>query len=119
MPETCSAAVLVEYERPLEIRSYPVPGDLGPDELLVRVEMAGICGTDVHLWLGQLPIPLPVILGHETAGRLEKLGSSLQKDWRGNTLREAGESISGSAVTWWGGDYSRVEPPCPRCEGRR
>ena len=37
--------------------------------------MAGICGTDVHLWLGQLPIPKPVILGHETVGVIEQLGA--------------------------------------------
>jgi D-arabinose 1-dehydrogenase-like Zn-dependent alcohol dehydrogenase len=42
----------------------------------VQVEMAGICGTDVHLWQGQLPIPVPVILGHETVGRIAALGSS-------------------------------------------
>src|SRR5258708_37291987 len=94
MPETCSAAVLVEYERPLEIRSYPVPGDLGPDEALVSVEMAGICGTDVHLWLGQLPIPIPVIMGHETVGRIERMGEGLVKDWRGNALKP------GDRVTW-------------------
>ena len=64
------AAVLAEYEKPLELREYPEPGPPGPGEALVRVEMAGICGTDVHLWLGQLPIPIPVILGHETVGWL-------------------------------------------------
>jgi Zn-dependent alcohol dehydrogenase len=68
------AAVLTAYEKPLEIREYPDIEEPGPGEALVRVEAAGICGTDVHLWLGELPIPLPVILGHESAGRIEKLG---------------------------------------------
>src|SRR5258708_25297941 len=119
MPETCSAAVLVEYERPLEIRSYPVPGDLGPDELLVRVEMAGICGTDVHLWLGQLPIPLPVILGHETAGRLEKLGSRLQKDWRGNSLYEGDRVTWASSITCGECYYCRMKRQPTRCVARK
>ena len=80
------AAVLAAYQKPLEIRNYPDIGEIGPGEALVRVEIAGICGTDVHLWLGQLAIPLPVILGHETAGRLERLGVGLEKDWRGQPL---------------------------------
>jgi hypothetical protein len=75
--QTSAAAVLTEYKQPLELRRYPVPQKIGPKEALVRVEMAGICGTDVHLWLGELPIPLPVILGHETVGRIDHLGSEL------------------------------------------
>ncbi len=55
--EACRAAVLTAYQEPLEIREYPLPEELGPGECLVRIEIAGICGTDVHLWLGQLPIP--------------------------------------------------------------
>ena len=49
--------------------------------------MAGICGTDVHLWKGELPITLPVILEHETAGRIEALGDGVEQDWTGQPLR--------------------------------
>ena len=80
------AAVLREFEQPLEIRTYPEP-HVGPGETVVRVQMAGICGTDVHLWLGQLAIPKPVILGHETVGVIEQHGPGLEKDWRGEALR--------------------------------
>ena len=51
------AAVLTAFQKPLELREYPSPPDPQPGEAIVRVEMAGICGTDVHLWLGQLSIP--------------------------------------------------------------
>src|SRR5205809_716293 len=80
------AAVLREFEQPLEVREYPDP-QVGPGEAIVRVTMAGICGTDVHLWLGQLPIPKPVILGHETVGVIEQMGAGLTKDWRGDSLK--------------------------------
>src|SRR5258708_5255002 len=119
MPETCSAAVLVEYERPLEIRSYPVPGDLGPGEALVRVEMAGICGTDVHLWLGQLPIPLPIIMGHETVGRIEAMGSGLQKDWRGNPLQAGDRVCWASSIACGECFYCRVKNQPTRCLTRK
>ena len=94
LAQASRAAVLTAYKEPLQVREYPVPAELSPGECLVRVEMAGICGTDVHLWLGQLPIPLPVILGHETVGRIEQLGAGPNKDWRGMPL-----SI-GDRVTW-------------------
>src|SRR5947209_3890103 len=94
LAQASRAAVLTAYKEPLQVREYPVPAELSPEECLVRVEMAGICGTDVHLWLGQLPIPLPVILGHETVGRIEWLGAGLNQDWRGTPL-----SI-GDRITW-------------------
>jgi len=83
------------------------------------VEMAGICGTDVHLWLGQLPIPLPVILGHETAGRLEKLGSSSQKDWRGNALHEGDRVTWASSITCGECYYCRMKRQPTRCVARK
>jgi threonine dehydrogenase-like Zn-dependent dehydrogenase len=92
--QACSAAVLVEFGKPLEIRHYPLPDELAAGEILVQVEMAGICGTDVHLWQGQLPIPLPVILGHESAGSVISMGSAEMADW-------AGEPVSvGDRITW-------------------
>ncbi len=57
----------------LEIREYPIP-DIPADGGLVKVEMAGVCGTDVKYLHGKLRLPLPVILGHEILGRVEKLG---------------------------------------------
>jgi len=56
--------------------------------------MAGVCGTDVHLWKGQLPIPLPVILGHEATGVIKNLGEGLSRDWAGQPLKP------GQRVTW-------------------
>jgi threonine dehydrogenase-like Zn-dependent dehydrogenase len=89
-----TAAVLTRFEAPLEIQQFPDPPAPGPGEAIVEVDLAGICGTDVHLWLGQLPITLPVILGHETAGRLIALGDGLKADWTGQPL------LNGDRITW-------------------
>ena len=43
----------------------PVPG---PDDLLVRVEACGICGSDRHMFRGEYPTALPVTQGHEFCG---------------------------------------------------
>lgn len=113
------AAVLAKYQQPLELREYPAVDNLAPGEALVRVEMAGICGTDVHLWLGQLPIPLPVILGHETAGRIETLGPGLDKDWRGNPLQVGDRVTWASSITCGECFYCRLKRQPTRCLSRK
>ncbi len=62
----------------MELCEVPVPA-CGPSDVLVRVQAAGVCGTDLHIWewdawaSGRLKPP--VIIGHEFAGRIERLGS--------------------------------------------
>jgi threonine dehydrogenase-like Zn-dependent dehydrogenase len=101
--KTANAAVMSDFHRPFEIRSYPLPRDIEPGAALVKVEMAGVCGTDVHLWRGQLPIPRPIIMGHETVGRSVAFGEDLTKDWNGAAL------AVGDRVTWSAGRA------CGRC----
>jgi threonine dehydrogenase-like Zn-dependent dehydrogenase len=117
--ESCAAAVLVEYEKPLETRRYPIPEGLAPGEVLVRVEMAGICGTDVHLWLGQLAIPLPVILGHETVGRVEQIGAGLATDWRGCPVSVGDRITWASSIVCGECYYCRVKRQPTRCLFRK
>jgi len=87
IPKESKAAVLEEYNQPLKIRRFPVP-EVEPGGMLVRIEIAGICGTDVHQWRGNLGFKptLPVIPGHETVGRIVKLGASGMKDCAGGEL---------------------------------
>ena len=87
IPKKSKAAILVEYGKPLEFRDYPIP-EVEPGGILVKVEMAGICGTDIHQWKGRLlrKAPLPNIPGHETIGRVVKLGEGRTHDVSGETL---------------------------------
>jgi threonine dehydrogenase-like Zn-dependent dehydrogenase len=113
------AAVLAKYQQPLEIRTYPAPAEPGPGEAVVRVQMAGICGTDVHLWLGQLPIPIPVILGHETVGHIESLGPGLEIDWRGRPLAPGDRITWASSIVCGECFYCRVKRQPTRCLARK
>ena len=95
IPKTCKAALLEEYGKPLQIREVAIP-EVEPMGILVKVEMAGICGTDVHSQRGDLTIktPLPNIPGHETLGRVVKLGV-------GRTIDVAGEPLAvGDRIMW-------------------
>jgi len=68
--EKARAAVLKEFGRPLEIEEFPLPAPK-EGELLVRMLAAGVCGSDVHMWLGEdRRIPRPIILGHEGVGEV-------------------------------------------------
>jgi len=110
IPRTCKAAVLEEYDKPLQIREVPIP-DVEPRGILVKVEMAGICGTDIHQSHGTLTIkpPLPNIQGHETIGRIVKLGE-------GRTIDVAGERLNvGDRIMWAHADCGE----CYWCEVAR
>ena len=95
-------AVLSAFNEPLVVDEAPVP-DPGPGAMIARVAYGGVCGTDVHLHHGQLPIPTPLILGHEGVGRVGKLGEGVTVDFTGAPLRE------GDAIAW----MSNI--PCGRC----
>src|SRR5205823_4567061 len=113
------AAVLEEFNSPLALRKFPLPAAQEPGAALVRTEMAGICGTDVHLWKGQLPITLPIILGHETVGRIVELGEGLGRDWSGQPLK-VGDRITWNSATSCGQCYYCAEKRQPtRCPHRR
>lgn len=70
------AAVLRELNRPLEIEEVQVSKP-GPREVLVRTLAAGVCHSDLHFMDGSYPYPLPTILGHESAGIVEQVGSDV------------------------------------------
>jgi L-iditol 2-dehydrogenase len=81
---------VVAHGQEFDIREYPVP-DPAPGTLLLRQEMAGICGTDLHIW--QNGIKGEMHLGHENVGIIEALGAGVTKDYLGNSLREGDRVI--------------------------
>ncbi len=70
------AAVLREINKPLEIENIE-HGKPGPREVLVRTAAAGVCHSDLHFQNGSYPYPLPAVLGHESAGVVEAVGSDV------------------------------------------
>lgn len=64
----------------LEIREYPLP-EVGPEDILVKIRRANICGSDLHMWRGHGPRLTPGIarvLGHEMMGEVYRLGAQVQ-----------------------------------------
>jgi aryl-alcohol dehydrogenase len=72
------AAVAWEAGAKLSIEEFDLD-DPRDDEILVRVEAVGVCHTDENARLGRLPVQYPIILGHEGAGTVERVGREVTK----------------------------------------
>lgn len=69
------AAVVTAFDGPIAVQDRPVPVP-GPGQVLVGVEVCGLCHTDIHAARGDWPVTptLPFVPGHEGIGRIEKVG---------------------------------------------
>ncbi len=81
MPGTMMAVRKPEAAKGLVVEDIPIP-EVGPEDVLVQVEAAGICGTDLHIWnwdrWSSRRIKPPLTLGHEFAGTVVELGSRVK-----------------------------------------
>ncbi len=76
MPQTINAAVFRAQNAPMEIETITLD-DPAPGEILVKVVGSGLCHSDLHIIDGSLPIPPPMVLGHEAAGVVEAVGEGV------------------------------------------
>lgn len=93
------AMVLEKVGRPLILKDVPCP-DPNPFEVLIKIKACGVCRTDLHIVDGELPHPkLPLILGHQVVGIVDKLGENASKYKIGDRV----------GIPWLGGT-------CQACE---
>jgi propanol-preferring alcohol dehydrogenase len=73
------AMVLEKIKSPLVLKEIPTPSPK-EHEILIKVKVCGVCRTDLHIVEGELPTPkLPLILGHQVVGIIEKIGTKVSK----------------------------------------
>ena len=92
IPKMSNAAMLTALEH-YDIKQFPIP-ELGDDDILVKVEGCGVCGTDAHEFKRDPFGLIPVVLGHEGTGEIVKMGKNVKKDSAGKPL-----SIGDKVVT--------------------
>ncbi len=73
-------AVVQTGPKQLEMRELPIP-ELDDDSALLRVEACGICGSDAEQYDGILPVPYPLIPGHEPLGVIAAIGDAAARRW--------------------------------------
>lgn len=87
-----NAAVWSGPEAGFTVEPQPLP-QLLAGEVLVRVELATICGSDLHTISGDRPTPLPTVLGHEAVGVVQAVGGSA-------ATADGQQVVPGQRVTW-------------------
>ncbi len=84
VPKTGRVAMLTKLEH-FDVNEYPIP-ELADDDILVKVEGCGVCGTDAHEYKRDPFGLIPVALGHEGTGEIVAMGKNVKKDSAGKPL---------------------------------
>lgn len=107
------AAVLRKFGAPLALEeialSPPMRG-----EVRVRMVAAGLCHSDLHVIEGNLPYPLPIVLGHEAAGIVEEIGEGVTTVQPGDHVVVCITFNCGHCSTCHGGNPHRCRTPLAR-----
>ncbi len=111
------AAVLRETRKPLVIEDLRISKP-GPHEVLIRTAAAGVCHSDLHFADGLYPYPLPAVLGHESAGVVEAVGSEVRTVKKGDHVITCLSAFCGHCEHCLTGHLSRcVSPEVSREQG--
>lgn len=110
------ALVKTRPESGLELLDVPVP-DIGPMDVLIRISRTAICGTDLHIWnwdsWAGKTIPIPMTVGHEYCGYVEKTGSGVTDLVPGDYVSGEGHLVCGRCRNCLAGRRHL----CPNTEG--
>jgi len=104
------AAVLREVGKPLQIEEVKI-NKPGPHEVLIRTAAAGVCHSDLHFIEGSYPHPLPAVLGHESAGVVEAVGSEVRTVKAGDHVITCLSAFCGHCEYCLGGRMSLCVSP--------
>lgn len=79
------AAVITEFKAPIEVKQVPIP-EITHSQVLVKMLYTGMCGTDHHVWKGELGNDLPRIPGHEGVGEVVEVGADVEHVKKGDIV---------------------------------
>src|ERR1700704_6180475 len=96
--KTMKALVKADSKPGLWLQEVPVP-QIGINDVLIRVDRTGICGTDLHIYKwdawAQRTIPVPMVVGHEFVGEILKVGSNVNDFKPGDIVSGEGHVVCG------------------------
>src|SRR5881409_662474 len=95
---TMKALVKTEAKPGLCLQEQPVPR-IGINDVLIRVDKTGICGTDLHIYKwdewARKTIPVPMVVGHEFVGEVVETGSNVADFHPGDVVSAEGHVVCG------------------------
>jgi len=98
-------AVMVEPGK-IQFNNLPEP-TCGPDEIMLRIQRIGVCGSDIHVWHGKHPFtPYPVVQGHEFSAIVETVGENVTKTKIGMKATARPQLVCGSCKPCKRGQYN-------------
>ncbi|MDA0780576.1 MAG: alcohol dehydrogenase catalytic domain-containing protein [Bacteroidetes bacterium] len=87
-----------------------VPGALASNEILLKIQRIGVCGSDIHVFHGEHPAtPYPVVQGHEYSGIVEAVGSEVTKVTPGMKATARPQLVCGSCGPCVRGQYNACQ----------
>src|ERR1043166_1568804 len=96
--KTMKALVKKSASPGLWLEDVPVP-EIGINDVLIRIDRTGICGTDLHLFRwdawAQKTIPVPMVVGHEFVGVVERVGENVKDFHPGDLVSGEGHVVCG------------------------
>jgi 2-desacetyl-2-hydroxyethyl bacteriochlorophyllide A dehydrogenase len=101
----------VTFQAPGEVRleEKPEPEIDAPDDALVRVEASGICGSDLHIFHGRVPVERGFTIGHEFVGTVLEAGSEVERVAVGERVLGCFHTACSTCRACLRGDYHRCE----------
>jgi 2-desacetyl-2-hydroxyethyl bacteriochlorophyllide A dehydrogenase len=101
----------VTFQAPGEVRvdEKPAPEVRVADEAVVRVEASGICGSDLHIYHGRVPVEPGFTIGHEFVGTVLAAGSDVERVAVGDRVLGCFHTACATCSTCLRGDYHRCE----------
>ena len=94
-------AVMLKPKHQLALADVPKPALDGPGQMLVKVTTTAICGSDIHIKEGDIPLPPETVIGHEFVGVVEEVAPDVKRF-------KSGDRVNVAAAVWCG--------CCPACK---
>jgi 2-desacetyl-2-hydroxyethyl bacteriochlorophyllide A dehydrogenase len=99
---------VLETPGKIQFRDIPMPGDLKSDEILLKIQKIGVCGSDIHVFNGKHPFvtKYPVIQGHEYSGEVVKVGNNVKAVKTGMKATARPQVVCGYCAPCLRGQYN-------------
>ena len=94
----------------IQFRDVPMPSKLAPNEILLKIQRIGVCGSDIHVFHGEHPAtPYPVVQGHEYSATIEAVGNAVKSAKVGQRATARPQLVCGKCSPCLRGQYNACQ----------